>query len=560
REQLVGNSRTTLLILLGASAFLLLIACANVVNLLVARMSARRSEIGVRLAMGASRARLAQQFLTESAMLALTGGVFGVVLAAVGIRLLLSLQNSKLPRAEEIHLNVPVLLFAIAISVIAALALGLFTAWSGTNNDIRDTLSSSQRTQAGTGASSRIRQSLVVSQMALTVVLLVGVGLLGRSFAALLDIHPGYRTEHAVVLDATLPYEDGNDAAQRRVQFFSEVLRRALAIPGVAKVGASSNFPLLGGGSDGAFIVLSRPDEKIEFSQYPSLMKDAARSGYANFVVVDGNYFDAMNIPVMKGRAFRDGDTPQSQHVAVISASLAKTKWPHEDPIGKLIQYGNMDGDLRPYTIVGIVGDVRDANLATEPTATFYAYLPQRIQAASNLHIVMQTTGNTTPIMNAARAIVHELRPDVPPVIRTMETVVATSVADRKFVLLLVAVFGGAALLLATLGIYSVVSYMVAQRNREIGVRIALGAQRGDVLALVLREGALLAVAGIVIGGIGALALTRLLKGLVFGVSTTDPIAFVAVTLLLATVALIASWLPALRAARVDPMDALRSS
>jgi predicted permease len=559
-EQLVGSVRTTLFVLLAASSFLLLIACANVVNLLVARMSVRRGEIGLRLALGASRFRLAQQFLTESALLSVTGCLAGIALAAGGIRLLVSLQNGKLPRADEIHLNVPVLLFAIGVSVLAALALGLLTAWQGTQSDIRDTLSSSQRTQAGSGSSARIRQTLVVSQMALTVMLLVGAGLLGRSFARLLDIHPGYRTEHAIVLDAPLPYEPGSDAAQRRLAFYNEVMARASAIPGVGKVGASNGFPLIGGAADGAFIIMTRPDEKLDFSQMPQLLKDPARSGYANFLVVDGNYFEAMNIPVLSGRAFRAGDAADAPHVGVISASLAKAKWPNEDPIGKIIQYGNMDGDLRPFTVVGVVGDVRDDNLASEPQPTFYAYLPQRMGAASKLYVVMQTAGDPAPVMAAARAIVRELRPDVPPVLRTMETVVSSSVADRKFVLLLVAVFGGAALLLATLGVYSVISYIVAQRRKEIGVRIALGAQRGDVLGLVLRQGALLAVVGIAVGAVGSLAATRLLKGLVFGVSTTDPLAFIGVIALLGTVALVASWLPARRAARVDPMDVLRES
>jgi predicted permease len=481
-------------------------------------------------------------------------------LAAGGIRLLIALQNGKLPRADEIHLNVPVLLFAIGVSVVVALALGLMTAWKGTRSAIRETLSSSQRTQAGSDSSARIRQTLVVSQMALTVVLLVGAGLLGRSFVRLLDVHPGYRTEHAVILDATLPDESGADAAQRRVAFYNEVMARVSAIPGVGKVGAANGFPLIGGEADGAFIIMTRPDEQVDFNQLPQLLKDPARSGYANFMVVDGSYFEAMNIPVLRGRAFRAGDGPDAPHVGVISASLARAKWPNEDAIGKIIQYGNMDGDLTPFTVVGVVGDVRDENLASEPQPTFYAYFPQRTHAAYRMYVVMQTVGDPAPVIAAARAIVRELRPDVPPVLQTMEMVVSTSVADRKFVLLLVAAFGGAALLLATLGVYSVISYIVTQRRKEIGVRIALGAQRADVLGLVLRQGALLGVIGIAVGTVGSLAMTRVLEGLVFGVSTTDPVAFICVIVLLVGVALIASWLPARRAARVDPMQVLRGS
>ena len=560
-EQLVGKVRGTLMVLLGAAAFLLLIACANVVNLLIARMTIRKSEVGLRLALGASRGRLAQQFLTEAGVLSIVGGAIGIGVAAAGVRLLLSMQTTSIPRANEVSVSWPVMAFALGVSIVTAVIMGLLTAWHGTKGDIRESLSASQRTQTGTGSSATIRRSLVVSQMALTVVLLVGAGLLGRSFLRLLEINPGYRTQHAVVLDATLPYERGAEAASRRVAFYRELMSRLRAIPGVTNVGAASGFPLLsGGGRDGSFIIMSRIDEPLRMEDYPILTKDPKRSGSANFVVVDGNYFDVMNIPVVTGRVFNSGDTPDAAHAGVISASFAKSKWPNENPIGRIIQYGNMDGDLRPYTVVGVVGDVRDQNLANEPTPTFYAYQPQRQNAASEFHVVMQTAGDPTSVMASARAIVRQLKPDVPPVLRTMETIVSTSVADRRFVLVLVGVFGVAALVLATLGVYSVISYLVTQRRQEIGVRIALGAQRGDVLSLVLRQGALLAVIGIVVGAVGALFLTRLLKGLVFGVSTTDPVAFGGVIVLLAVVALLASWLPARRATRVDPMNVLRGS
>lgn len=559
-EQMVGKIRGTLLVLLGASAFLLLIACANVVNLLVARMSIRRSEIGLRLALGASRGRLSQQFMTETAVLSLVGGIAGVTLAAIGVRVLLAMQPTSIPRSGDVHVNWPVMLFALALAVVTAVAMGLVTAWHGTRGDLRESLSASTRTQSGGTSSVQIRRALVISQMALTVVLLVGAGLLGRSFVQLLQISPGYRTEHAVLLDAAIPYEGGDQGAQRRVAFYRDLISQLRTVPGVTKVGAVTGFPLVGGGSDGGFLVMSRPDEPIRPEDYPVLSKDPKRSGYANYMVVDGDYFDAMNIPVFNGRTFNSGDTPDAAHVAVISASLAKSKWPNESPIGKIIQYGNMDGDMRPFTVVGVVGDVRDQSLSTDPTPTFYAYLPQRGRTGNGFHVVMQTAGDPTTVMTSARAIVRRMRPDVPPVVRPMETIVSSSVADRKFVLVLVGVFGGAALLLATLGVYSVVSYLVTQRRQEIGVRIALGAQRSDVLGLVLRQGAMLAVVGIVVGVVGALFLTRLLKGLVFGVSTTDPIAFGGVMGLLIAVALIASWLPARRATRVDPMNVLRGS
>jgi predicted permease len=559
-EQMVGKIRNTLLVLLGASAFLLLIACANVVNLLVARMTIRRSEIGLRLALGASRGRLSRQFMTETAVLSLVGAAAGVGLAALGVRVLIAMQPTSIPRSGDVHVNWPVMLFALGLSIVTAVGMGLLTAWHGTRGDLRESLSASTRTQSGGTSSAQIRRALVISQMALTVVLLVGAGLLGRSFVQLVQINPGYRTEHAVLLDAALPYEAGPEGAQRRVAYYNDLLSQLRTIPGVTKVGAVSGFPLVGGGSDGSYIIMSRPDEPLRMEDYPILSKDPKRSGYANYMIVDGDYFDAMGIPVLNGRTFNGGDTPDAAHVGVVSASLAKSKWPNESPIGKIIQYGNMDGDLRPFTVVGVVGDVRDQSLAADPTPTFYAYLPQRQKSGNSLHVVMQTASDPTSVIATARAIVRRLRPDVPPVLRTMETIVSTSVADRKFVLVLVGVFGGAALLLATLGVYSVVSYLVTQRRQEIGVRIALGAQRGDVLGLVLRQGAMLAVIGIVVGGVGALFLTRLLKGLVFGVSTTDPIAFGGVMGLLIAVALVASWLPARRATRVDPMNVLRGS
>jgi putative ABC transport system permease protein len=559
-ELLVGKIRPTLFVLLGASAFLLLIACANVVNLLVARMTIRRSEIGLRLALGASRGRVSQQFLVETSVLSLIGGVAGVALAAIGVRVLLAMQPTSIPRSGEVHVSIPVMLFALGLSVVTAVVMGLLTAWHGTRGDLRESLSASTRTQSGGASAVQIRRALVVSQMALTVVLLVGAGLLGRSFAQLLQVNPGYRTQHAVLLDAAIPYEGGDAGAQHRVAFYRDLISQLRAIPGVTKVGAVTGFPLVGGGNDGGYLIMSRPDEPLRPQDFPILWKDPKRSGHANYMVVDGDYFDAMNIPVINGRTFNSGDTPDAAHVGVISASFAKSKWPNESAIGKIIQYGNMDGDLRPFTVVGVVGDVRDQNLAADPTPTFYAYLPQRSRSGNSFHVVMQTAGDPTNVMTSARAIVRRLRPDIPPVVRTMETIVSTSVADRKFVLVLVGVFGAAALLLATLGVYSVVSYLVTQRRQEIGVRIALGAQRSDVLGLVLRQGALLAIIGIGVGTVGALALTRLLKELVFGVSTTDPIAFGGVMGLLIAVALIASWLPARRATRVDPMTALRGS
>jgi predicted permease len=573
REQLVGDVRTALLVLLAASGFLLLIGCANVVNLLVARMASRQGELALRLALGAGRGRLVRQFLAESLVLSLCGGLLGVALGIAGVRVLLSLEPGRLPRIGEIGVHWPVLLFALGVSVACALALGLLTAWRATRRDIRETLAQSQRTQAGSGTGHRIRSSLVVAQVALTLVLLVGAGLLGRSFVRLLAVDPGFRADDAVIVDMDAPLSPAagltvtngprDEAAvlQRMVQFYDELMTRFASIQGVQNVGGANFFPLAGGGTgNGAFIVMSSPNEQIDFNQLPQLMKDKSRSGYAEFRVASPNFFKALHIPLVAGRLFDDRDSPTAPPAALISAALARKQWPNESPLGKSIQFGNMDGDLRPFTIIGVVGDIREASLADEPRPTFYAYYRQRPVRASSFYFVLAGSAPSTTVIAAARRIVHDLRPDVPPRFRTMDSVLADSLADRRFMLLLLGVFGGAALLLATLGVYSVISFVVAQRSQEIGVRVALGARSEDVLRLVLRQGTTLALIGVGIGAVAALGLTRLISGLLYGVSATDPVSFVVVMALLTVVAVLASLVPARRAARVDPMTVLRGT
>jgi predicted permease len=399
----------------------------------------------------------------------------------------------------------------------------------------------------------------VVAQVAMTLVLLVGAGLLGRSFLHLLDVRPGFRTTRAVVLDVSLPDADDDAALRQRTRFYDDLVARLRALPGVSEVGAVDALPLSGQSpGNGTFLIMSRPDEQLSMDDLPRLMKDSSRTGSAEFRLASGGYFRAMGVPLLRGRLFDDRDAPDAPHVALISASLAKARWPTEDPIGKVIQFGNMDGDLRPFTIVGVVGDVREASLATPPAPTFYAFYRQRPRRAGALNIVIQGPGRPDAIIAAARRAVHELRPDVPPRLRTIEAVVSGSVADRRFVLVLIGVFGGAALLLATLGVYSVIAYLTTQRRQEIGIRVALGARAEDVLRLVLEQGAALALVGIAVGTAVALALTRVISGMLYGVSATDPLSFAAVIVVLVAVALLASLVPARRAARVEPMSILR--
>jgi predicted permease len=559
REQLVGDVRPALLVLLGASAVLLLIACANVVSLLLARAAARQGELALRLALGAGRARLARQFLVETLVLTITGGAVGLLLAVFGVQALLAFEPGDLPRAGEVGVSWTVLAFALGVSVLAAVGMGLLTAVRSTRGELRDALAQAQRTQAGAGTSHRARSALVLGQVALTLVLLVGAGLLGRSFLRLMEIDPGYRTERALVLDLSLPFPADDAALRRLTRFYDELLARLRTIPGVTEVGAVNALPLgRGSRGDGTFLIVGNA-EQLTMADYERIARDTSRTGEAEFRVASGGYFRAMNIPLIRGRLFDDRDEPDAPHVAVISASLANTRWRGQDPIGKVIQFGNMDGDMRPFTIIGIVGDVRDASLAAEPQPTFYGHYRQRARRTATMNIVLYGRSDLASIIPAARRAVRELRPDVPPRFQAIETVVAESVADRRFVLLLIGVFGGIALMLATLGVYGVISYLVTQRRQEIGVRVALGAQRADVLWLVLRQGAMLAVAGIVVGTAAALALTRLLEGLLYGVSPTDPLSFAAVITVLITVALVASWIPARRATRVDPVSVMRA-
>ena len=561
REQLTGKARPMLLLLLAASAFLLAIACANVVNLLVARAAAREGELAVRLALGAGRGRIAQQFIAEALVLAVTGGVLGVVLATLGVKALLALEPGNLPRAGQVGVDWRVLAFALALSVLVAAVLGLLSALRGSRGDLKQAMAQAQRTQAGAGASYRVRGALVIAQVALTLVLLVGAGLLARSFLRLAQVDPGYRTERALVLDISASVPDGPSGMQERIRLYDEITARLTALPGVSAVGGVNSFPLTGGNhANGTFIVMSRPDEQLDQSRASAIMNDPSRSGDAEFRVAGPGYFKAMNIPVIRGRVFEDRDGRDAPHVGVISAALAKEKWPNEDPIGKIIQYGNMDGDLHPFTVVGVVGDVREASLADRPRPTFYASYRQRPLQAREFYFVVAGSVPPEQIIPAARRIVADLRPDVPPRFRTMLTVVSESVADRRFVLMLVGVFGGAAFLLATLGVYSVIAYVVTQRRQEIGVRVALGARSGDVLRMVLRQGFTLAFFGIAIGTVMALFVSRLLSGFLFGVAPNDPLAFGGVIVVLTVVALVASYVPALRATRVDPMTALRNS
>ncbi len=556
-EELVGRVRPALLLLLGAVMFLLLIAWANVINLLLAQATTRRKEFSVRMALGASRWRLARQLLTESLLLALLGGALGVLLADWCVTTLLMLEPGKLPRTEEIAIDAQVLLFALGISLFSATALGLACALRSNAQHLHESLKEGGHANSGERGE-RVRGILVASQVTLTLVLLVGAGLLGRSLLRLLDVDPGFRVENAMVMDLSYP-SPSDDAARARVaRLLAQVIERLRALPGVEQVGGVNAFPLGPGGGNGVFLIV-QPHENInDFEDLGRLMRQPERIGYAEFRIASEGYFQAMGIPLLRGRMFGEHDGPDAPHVALISQSLAEKRWPNEDPIGKYIQFGNMDGDLRPFVIIGIVGDIRERGLDSRPRPTFYGYYKQRPASTYNFSIVMRGRAEPAAITSAARGIVHELSPEVPPRFRTLEEIISTSLADRRFNLVVLGAFGATALLLAVMGIYGVMSFSVAQRTREIGIRMALGAQPHDVLRLVVARGMMLALAGVGLGLAASLVLTRFLRGLLFGITPTDPMTLAGVSVLLTAVALLACYVPARRATKVDPMAALR--
>jgi putative ABC transport system permease protein len=564
-EQLVGGVRPALLLLLGASGVLLLVACVNAANLMLARALARDRESALRLALGARPARLVRDFLAESLVLSFVGGALGLAVAHVGVPALLALDAAKLPRIRDIGVDLRVFAFALVVCVLVALTVGAIPALRAVRRDPRDALAESQRIHGGGAATRHLRGGLVVAQISLTVVLLIGAGLIGRSVLRLLEEDPGYRTDGALVMDLWLPAEqivetrtEASPGDLRIAGFLGRLLDRLATIPGVEHVGGVNRFPLETGPANGTYIVLNRPDEVRNIDDWARLTRDRARTGNAQFRVASPGYFGAMGIPLVRGRLFEERDALEAPHVALVSASLASARWPGEDPLGKLIQFGGMDGDLRPFTIVGIVGDVQDFGIGSTARPTFYGNYAQRPRSAYEFHVVLQGHTSDAAVAAAARAAAREIDPQVPVAFRTLREIVVASLADRQLVLRLLAVFGALALVLATTGVYSVVSYMALQRTREIGVRIALGARHRDVVRLLVRQGAAFAAGGIAIGLAVAFVSTRVLARWLYGVGSVDPATFSVVAVALLVAALVASLIPAYRASRRDATEALR--
>jgi putative ABC transport system permease protein len=547
---------STLYVLLGAVFFLLLVACANVTNLLLAQAAARQRELAIRHALGAGRGRLVRQFVAEAIVLVLPSCLAGLLIAFLGISGLLSLAPADLPRLEDVTMSWPVLGFAMGLSALVAVALGLVTALRATNRDPRDTLVDGARGQTAGASSQRVGRMIVTAQLAITVVLLIGAALLGRSLLRVLSVNPGFRTSGIIAMDLALPDSDDPAAKARLVPFYADVFDRLRAIPGVEEVAAANAVPLDGGLPDGLFLLIAPQDAPKKMDDLLTLFQQKDRLGTADYCAASPEYFHTLGIPLMRGRLFDDRDRADTPHVAVISAALVGARWPGVDPIGRAIEFGNMDGDLRPLTIVGVVGDTREYGLEQAPRPIVYVNLRQRPRFATT--VVMRSSADPRAITTGARDVLKAVAPDVPPRFRTFTQIYAASLGARQFNLTLVGVFAATALLLAVAGIYGVMAYSVTQRRREIGVRVALGATPGRVFRTILGQGLFTTAVGVTIGVLAALGLTRTLETLLFDVKPTDPATFAGVVAILVGVAVLACYVPARRATRADPMDALR--
>ncbi len=545
REQLVGNVRPALLVLLGAVGFVLLIACVNVANLMLSRAAARQKEIALRTALGARRMRIVRQLLTESLLLSLLGSGLGLLVAWWGINALVAISPRDVVNLQGVGLNLTVLGWTLVVSLVTGVVFGIAPALEATRVDLNDALKEGGKGSGGTGArSSRLRGALVVVEVALALVLLVSAGLLVKSFARLRGVNAGFNSENVLTMAARLPGGKYSEDEQV-VKFFRQATERIRQLPGVRSVGTVNYLPLHGGvGARTSYTVEGRaelpPDQRLS-----TIVR-----------VSDAGYFNTMGVPLLRGRNFTEREEAEARHVVLISESLARQHFPGEDPIGKRVVIPMSENPV-PTEIIGVVGDVKYQTLTDEAEPTVYLPLPELTYPF--MTFVIGTAGDPAEMAPAVRRELAAVDPDQPiSDVQTLTQVMADTVGRARFNTLLFGLFAVLATLLAAIGIFGVMSYSVAQRTRELGLRMALGAQPSGVLLLVLRQGLVLTLLGIGIGLAASFALTRVMSSLLFGVEATDPTTFAAIVVLLAVVSLIACYIPARRATRIDPLIALR--
>jgi putative ABC transport system permease protein len=542
QDYLVRDVKPVLYTLLGAVGCVLLIACANLANLLLARATARHREISIRAALGAGRGRIVRQLLTESVVLAICGGATGVILARWGLDALLALAPTSLPRVSEIHLDSGVLLFSLALSVMTGLVFGIAPAWLAARADVNEALKQGTRGSTEGGARGRLRSALVVVEVTFALVLLGGAGLLARSFMQLANVDPGFIPEKATLLRLSLPQRKYAQPEQQTA-FANSLLEHLKNLPGVQAVGITHSMPLVGDYVLG-FNIEGRPH--IDPSDLPS----------TNYYAVTPDYFRAMGIRLMRGRVFTPQDDAKAGRVAMINETMARQFFPNEDPIGKRINITNGPDTWRE--IVGIVADIKQYGVDKATSAQSYEPFAQ--VPFGSLNVVIRTDGSPAALLSAIRPAVYAVDKDQPiGAIRPLEEIVAESIARQRFAMTLLSVFSAVALVIAAVGIYGVMAYNVVQRTGEFGIRMALGAQQGDVLRLVLGQGGKLIGLGLLIGLVATLAASRAMGSMLFNTSAYDPLTLLTITLLLAAVALVACFFPANRATKVNPIEALRT-
>lgn len=543
RTQFTGEIRKPLLILLGAVGFVLLIACANVANLLLARAASRKREIALRAGLGASRWRIARQLLTESVLLSLAGGSCGLLLAIWGTRALLSLSPPELLDVRGATVNLPVLGFTIALTLLTGIVFGLFPALEASRFDLSEPLKESGKSVVGGTGARRMRGAFVVAQVALALVLLVGAGLLMKSLSRLQSVEPGFDPNNLLTMRVNLPARK-YDTDPKIINFFKQAAEQMRNIPGVESVGAINTLPFDGPHSGTSLQIEGQPK------------RPAGQELSTGVVVTDASYFQTMHIPLKRGRLYTPQEALEMRHVVVVNEAFAREIFPGQDAIGQRVTI-NMKDDNQPSEIIGIVGDNKSKSLDSEVEPM--AFWPHAELVYPGMTFTIRTHGDSAGTAAAARNVIHQLDPDQPiGQVATMQTLMAKSVARAKFNSTLLAIFSVVALVMAAVGIYGLMSYSVLQRTHEIGVRMALGAQRADVLKLILKQGILLALIGVSVGLAGSFGLTRIISSLLFEVAATDKATFAAVAVGLFVITFMASYIPAWRATKVNPLDALR--